>query len=217
MSETIPLSYLSQYGYCPRRAGLLLLEQAWSENEYTASGRVQHERVHSAGIERRGNRLTMLEYPIASEALGLSGKCDCIEATASAQGIALPGETGKYTLYPIEYKHGVVRDEREYQLQLCAQAMCLEEMFGGHISCGALYFTDARRRDAVELTEVLRTEVRRMAAALQELLAKGRVPPGKYGSKCKKCSMLNVCDPRLSANGNAYCMRLYTVMEEPEA
>ena len=214
MSDPLPLSYLSQYGYCPRRAGLLLLEQAWQENEYTASGRVQHERVHDAGIERRGERLTLLDFAIGSEVLGLNGKCDCVEATRCADGVTLPFAQGCYALYPVEYKHGVVRDEREYQLQLCAQAMCLEERYGGCIPRGALYFTDAHRRDEIELTEALRAQVREAAAALQAMLASGRVPTARYSAKCKKCSMVDLCEPRLARGGTAYCAQLYQAMEE---
>lgn len=212
--DAIPLSSLSQYGYCPRRAGLLLLEQAWAENEYTASGRAQHERVHDAGIERRGDLLLLYDYAIGSEVLGLNGKCDCVEARVSAQGMPLPFAQGLYALYPIEYKHGVVRDEREYQLQLCAQAMCLEEMYKATIPCGALYFTDAHRRDEVPFTPALRAQVIESARALQTMLESLRVPPPAYAAKCKKCSMLELCEPKLPRGADAYVRRMAQAMEE---
>ena len=216
MSESIPLSYISQYDYCPRRAGLMLLEQAWLENEYTASGRVQHERVHDARVERRGDLITLLDYPVASEALGLTGKCDSLEATRSEAGVPLPCAAGRFALYPVEYKHGVVRDEREYQLQLCAQAMCLEEMFGGRIERGALFYTDAHRRQEVELNGELRAEVAAAAQALQTMLETRQTPHAHYSAKCKKCSLLELCSPKLLASGSAYCANLYKAMEGDE-
>lgn len=214
--ESVPLSYVSQYGYCPRRAGLMLLEQAWAENEFTASGRVQHGRVHEARVERRGDLLALLDYPVASETLGLSGKCDCVEATRDESGVPIPCEEGKFNLYPIEYKHGVVREEREYQLQLCAQAMCLEEMLGGRIERGTLFFTDAHRRSEVILDETLRAEVRATAIALQAMLINQHVPRASYGPRCKKCSLLELCNPKLPAGGIAYCASLTREMEEVE-
>lgn len=216
MNDSIPLSYISQYDYCPRRAGLLLLEQAWQENEYTASGRAQHERVHDAHVERRGDLITLLDYPVASEKMGIAGKCDCLEATRSESGIALPCIEGLYQIYPIEYKHGVVRDEREYQLQLCAQAMCLEEMYGGNIEQGALFYTDAHRRQEVELSGELRAEVINTAQALQTMLETRHMPHAQYSAKCKKCSLLELCSPKLLSSASAYCAQLYKAMEDDE-
>ncbi len=214
MTDPIPLSSLAQYGYCPRRAGLMLLEQVWCENEYTASGRAQHERVHDARVERRGDLLRVMDFPVVSETLGLSGKCDCLEATRAESGVTLPfAKDGRYALYPVEYKHGVVRDEREYQLQLCAQAMCLEEMFGGAILRGALFFTDAHRRSEVEFGDDLRDEVRTTAAALQAMLADERIPPARCGPKCRKCSLNDWCAPGLPSGAKAYCEAIYRDME----
>ena len=128
--ELFPLSWLTQYGYCPRRCGLMALEQLWTESADTAAGRAQHERVHTARIERRSGQMNLYELPVFSRSLGVNGKCDCVEALETPDGVELPYGQGRYRLYPVEYKHGVVRDEEEYQIQLCAQAMCLEEQFG---------------------------------------------------------------------------------------
>ena len=139
--ELFPLSWLSQYGYCKRRCSLLALEQIWQENEYTAAGRMQHKRVHTGRTEQRGDSIYIFEMPVFSHALGVSGFCDCVEAHPSPSGVAIPHGKGKYTFYPVEYKHGVVRDEEEYHLQLCAQAICLEERFGVEIPAGAISLT----------------------------------------------------------------------------
>lgn len=207
--ELFPLSWLSQYGYCPRRCGLLALDQAWNENADTAAGRAQHVRVHTGRIERRGSRLDLFELPVFSRQLGLNGKCDCVEATASEDGILFPYGEGRYTLYPVEYKHGVVRDEEEYHIQLCAQAMCLEEQFGGHIPAGAIFFINAHRRDEVILTPKLRDKTRNTAAAIVEMLASGQVPAPNYCAKCRKCSMQDICQPKLKRSAGRYCSSLW--------
>lgn len=207
--ELLPLSYLSQYGYCPRRCALLLLEQVWIENEYTAAGRAEHERVHTHRIERRGDRVTLYEFPVFSRKMGVSGLCDCVELHEDAAGVPVPFGEGKYTFYPVEYKHGVVRDEREYQLQLCAQAMCLEERYGCSIPRGALFFIDAHRRDEVEFTPELRAETKRIAVALSDLSERAVFPVAVYSPKCKKCSLAEACQPRVAQSATAYCRKLW--------
>lgn len=201
----IPLSYISQYGYCPRRAALLMNEQVWSENEYTASGRAQHERVHTMRMEKRGLLVKLYEHKVFSEKLGLSGKCDCIEAKEDPQGCFLSFLGKNYWLYPIEYKHGAVRQERAYQLQLCAQAMCLEEMYNTHIPVGALFFANAHRRDEIILTKELRKEVLETAQLLRELADEYIIPRAKYGPRCKKCSLADYCAPKVKSSSTTYC------------
>lgn len=214
--ELLPLSYLSQYGYCPRRCALLLLEQVWIENEYTAAGRAEHERVHTARIERRGDLITLYEFPVFSRALGVSGFCDCVELHADINGVTLPFGKDKYTIYPVEYKHGVVRDEREYQIQLCAQAMSLEERYGCAIHSGALFFIDAHRRDEVLFTPELRAETNRIAVALSDLSASTVFPVAEYGPKCKKCSLLETCQPRVAQFAGTYCGNLWSLATSKE-
>ena len=156
--ELFPLSWLTQYDYCPRRCGLLAIDQAWIENEYTASGRQQHRRVHKARVEKRGNHMELCELSVFSHSLGVNGKCDCVEAWEDPQGVALPYGDGRYRLYPVEYKHGTVRNESEYHIQLCAQAICLEEQFHCEIPRGAIFYIDAHRRDEVVLDESPRSQ-----------------------------------------------------------
>lgn len=208
MDETsgcIPLSYISQYGYCPRRAALLLLERVWAENEYTASGRAQHERIHADHMEKRGSLVKLFGHMVYSEKLGLLGKCDCIEAEESPQGCILPFLSKRYRLFPVEYKHGVVRNEHEYRLQLCAQAMCLEEMYGASIPSGALYFTDAHRRDVVEFSMDMREEVVRTAVMLKRMVEESHVPAAEYKPRCKKCSLVDYCGPKIRRSARNYC------------
>ena len=165
----LPLSWLSQVDYCPRRAALLLNERIWVENADTAKGRSEHSRVHDARVERRGDQLKLYEYTVFSDAMQVWGKCDCIEASRWEHGCQIKAANFPVKLYPIEYKHGSVREERSYMIQLCAQAMCLEEMFSAEIPRGALFFISAHRRMEVEFTDQLRSDVTDRTAVLQKL------------------------------------------------
>ncbi len=213
-AELFPLSWLSQYGYCPRRCGLLAIDQVWSENAETAAGRSQHERVHTARTERRGESIYLYELGVFSRILGVNGKCDCVEAHPDPDGVTIPWGVGTYRLYPIEYKHGVVRQEEEYHIQLCAQALCLEELLGCSISKGAVFYIDAHRRNEVLLDEALREKTRQTAASVRVLLETQRIPSAKYSTKCKKCSLLEHCQPKLKASAARYCRELWTFLED---
>lgn len=207
--ELVPLSWLSQYGYCPRRCGLLAIEQQWSENEETVSGSFQHQRVHNSRTEHHGRDLFLYEIDVYSYDLGVNGKCDCIEAHYDDSGVYLPYGDGRYTLYPIEYKHGVVRQEVEYQIQLCAQAMCLEEQFGCTIPIGAIFYIDSHRRDEVILDEKLRQNTLNTAEKVLEMVDNQTVPMGHYSPKCKKCSLYEICQPKLKHKAASYCAMLW--------
>ena len=217
--DLLPLSWLSQWRYCPRRCGLLALEQLWSDNAYTAEGSRQHRRVHTARTEKRGNNVGLYELPVFSEAMGLSGLCDCVEAHRVPEGAAaLPGLDGLWQLYPVEYKHGVVRkDETEYHLQLCAQAMCLEEMYGGSIPKGAIFFMQDHRRDEVELTESLRASVHEAASALHQMMTDGKIPPAEKSAKCRQCSMIDDCMPDIRRTAARYLADLMKDLSEDDS
>lgn len=215
--ELFPLSWLSQYGYCKRRCSLLALEQIWQENEYTAAGRIQHKRVHSARTEQRGDVIHIFEMPVFSRRLGVSGFCDCVEAHLSPSGVSIPYGEGLYTFYPVEYKHGVVRDEEEYHLQLCAQAICLEERFDVQIQAGAIFFIDAHRRDEVLLSGELREKTRETAKEISDMIENQKMIPAVYSAKCKKCSLREACQPRIRQSSRAYSNQLWDeVVKEME-
>ncbi len=203
-SENIPLSYLSQYGYCRRRAGMLLLDQVWQDNEYTAEGNAGHEHVHNEGIEKRKDIIKLKNLVVVSNRLGIQGKCDCVELHADVDGVHVPYAQGLFKIYPIEYKHGVQRDENEYNIQLCAQAMCLEEMTGAVINEGAIFYIDAHRRFKVSLTSQLREQVISGSADLHNMLSGGIVPNARYTAKCKKCSLNDYCAPRMKRSALEY-------------
>ena len=206
--DHLPLSWLSQVDYCPRRAALLLNERIWVENADTAKGRAEHGRVHDARVERRGDQLKLYEYTVFSDAMQVWGKCDCIEAHRWEQGCKIKAADFPVRLYPIEYKHGSVREERSYMIQLCAQAMCLEEMFSTEVPRGALFFISAHRRMEVEFTAQLRADVNKRAEALRKLWAEQSIPPAEYSAKCRRCSIQEYCMPKVKTSAGEYCRRL---------
>ena len=215
--DPIPLSRLSHAGFCLRRAALLELEQVWSESADTAKGRAEHERVHTQRVERRGNSAKLYEFPVYSHSLGVAGKCDCIEAEAFSGGCRIPARDFPLRLYPVDYKHGKLRAEREYEIQLCAQAMCLEEMFGTQIPEGAIYYITSHRRYPVPLTEELRALVKETVRKIESLRQTVSVPPAEYGAKCRACSLREYCLPGVQRSAAEYCMQLRREATEEDA
>ena len=215
-AEYLPLSYLSQLGYCPRRVGLLLNERVWLESADTAKGRREHESVHTRRIERRGRELKLFEYPVASNDLGVSGKCDLIEAQEDPAGCRIPAVDFPVLLYPVEYKHGKLRDEQEYEIQLCAQAMCLEEVCHTTIAEGAIFYISSHRRQRVVLDEPLRRLVLETAKELHHIRESLSVPAARYSEKCKRCSLLEYCMPAVGHSARAYCQKLAQEAKEVE-
>lgn len=206
--EAIPLSRLSHAGYCLRRAALLTNEQLWNENAETAKGREEHKRVHTSRIEHRGNTLTLYEYDVFSNKLNIAGKCDCIEAVRDEAGCRIPAADFPVRLYPVEYKHGIVREEEEYELQLCAQSMCLEEMYTTRISGGAIFYISSHRRKNVVFTESLRKKVLETVNQLEDIRRNYRIPPAESGPKCKRCSLRELCMPDANRTAKDYCRKL---------
>ncbi len=211
----IPLSYISQYCFCKRRAGLLLIERQWNENEYTAAGRLEHEKVHIQNTERRQGTVFMSDMQVTSRKLGLSGKCDMVEAHPDPCGTVFPflGEE-KYILFPIEYKHGGLRSNAEYELQLCAQALCLEEMYGCRIEKGALFYIGSHRRKEVTFTDEYRELTAKTAESLSKMLEEGRVPAAETAAKCGRCSLNDICMPGVSGSAGEYMDKVYASFKE---
>ena len=204
----IPLSYISEAGYCLRRAALKANEQLWQDNADTAKGTEEHRRTHTERIERRGREIKLYEYAVFSERLGINGKCDCIEASACEDGCHIPAADFPVSLYPVEYKHGKLRTEEEYNMQLCAQAMCLEEMYHTKIPEGAIFYISSHRRQPVTLDQALRQKVLRAIEALEGMRREFRIPPAEAGPKCKRCSLREACMPDLPSSAESYCRRL---------
>lgn len=208
------LSQLTHAGYCLRRAALVINEQAWNESADTAKGRIEHEHVHRQHTERRGNEIKLFEYEVFSDELELTGKCDCIEAAASEDGCMIPSVDFPVSLYPVEFKHGKMRTEEEYEIQLCAQAMCLEEMYHTTIKEGAIFYTSSHRRYPVPITAELRQKVLSTVQVLRKIRDQMLIPPAKYDAKCKRCSLFNICMPSVQASAASYCKHIIREAKE---
>ena len=193
----LPLSGLQHFLFCRRQWALIHIEQQWAENIRTAEGRVMHERAHREETEKRGNKLTVRALRIRSAQLGLSGQCDVVEFIASEEGTPLPGREGQFTPYPIEYKRGKSKLTDEDRAQLCAQAMCLEEMLACSVSEGALFYGENRRREVVCFTDELRKTVADATAEMHAMHKRGYTPKVKTGTFCKSCSLSEICLPKL--------------------
>ena len=188
--DLLPLSAVSHLVFCERRCALIHIEGLWGENIFTAQGRVLHDKTHREGIEWQGDTKITRGLRLRSLRLGLSGVADVVEFH--------PGGTGPPVPFPVEYKRGIKRHERSFEIQLCAQAMCLEEMLGVAVPKGALFYGKSARRQEVVFDAALRSETAEMAARLHALFEAGRTPPAVYEKKCESCSLLPVCKPRVT-------------------
>ncbi len=180
--EYVLLSMLEHYSYCPRQCALIHREQTYDENVYTLQGNAVHERVDRPGTGTVAGIHTEYSVPLWSDALRLVGKADVVE---------FHGDTP----YPVEYKHGSARHGRHADLQLCGQAMCLEEMTGKDVAIGAVYHFSSRQRREVEFTTALRDQVRMAADAVREIMNAETLPPAVADARCKNCSLIESCLP----------------------
>lgn len=177
---------------------MIHIEQQWAENYRTTAGELMHKKAHDEGaFEKRGNILTVRGLRISSHELGVSGQCDVVEFHQAECGVTLYGYDGNWNPVPVEYKHGKPKENNSDELQLCAQAICLEEMFQTVIPEGYLFYGENRRRSHVGFTEGLREEVKNMTKEMHELFQRGHTPNVKPTKQCKACSLENLCVPKL--------------------
>ena len=182
----IPLSALQHYAFCPRQCALIHNEQAWAENFLTAQGKALHERVDSGEPETRKGLRFERSVHVSAERLSLSGILDMVEH-----------DTRSGSLKPVEYKRGKPKPVLMDEIQLCAQAICLEEMTGQTINEGALWYMQTRHRLPVVFSGSLREQTLAIIAQVRALLESGTTPPPEYGKHCKACSLLEMCQPKL--------------------
>ncbi len=204
--DLLPLSGLQHLLFCERQWALIHIEQQWAENRLTQEGRVLHERVHESGTEARPDVVVARGLRVRSLRLGLAGETDVVEFqrvasdSGSASGtVELEGRSGRWRPFPVEYKRGRPKSEAWDEVQLCAQALCLEETLGAEIPCGALYYGTNRRRTAVEFDTALRSQTEDLARRMHELYAAQVTPPAEYEKKCENCSLIERCMPKLTS------------------
>ena len=195
----LPLSGIQHFAFCRRQWALIHIENLWAENVRTVEGNIMHQRAHDESqTESRGDVLILRGLRIASEKLGLSGTCDVVEFHQSPNGVTLHGREGRWLPYPVEYKRGKPKEDDCDQLQLCAQAICLEEIFVCHIPEGSLYYGETRRRQRVSFTPELRERVESMAAEMRAYYDRRHTPSAKPSKACNACSLKDLCLPKLT-------------------
>ena len=212
MDSTLAISALQHYAYCPRQFALIHLEQAWSDNHFTAQGNVLHERVDSQEAESRGCKRSERSVEVRSEQLGLYGKLDLLEVFTQADG------SKRYV--PVEYKRGKRKVMDWDRIQLCAQALCLEEMRGVSVAEGALWYRQERLREVVAMDERLRAETLACIEAARAVLQSQITPPPTADVKrCKACSLLDECAPAVARKDRSaqYAQALFEAPPEDEA
>lgn len=191
--DLLPLSGLQHLLFCVRQCALIHIEQAWAENILTAEGRVMHERVHKADKASKGNFRVVYGMPLRSIRLGLIAKADVVEFHQTAD---LPEEM--WRPFPVEYKRGKPKNDNSDKIQLCAQAICLEEMLSAEVPEGAIFYGKTRRRLDVAFNSELREETEDAAEKFHELVETGWTPKPVYEKKCKSCSLFDICMPRVT-------------------
>ncbi len=217
--EFLPISALQHLVFCERQWALIHLEQLWVENIFTAEGRVMHERVHEPDQEFRNNIVVTRGLPLKSARLGLTGKADVVEfvplgVTDGHTGILIEGRPGLWKPVPVEYKHGKPKVDRSDEVQLCAQALCIEEMLGVSVTEGAIYYGRPRRRHSVSFDEPLRAATEEAVLRLHYLTREGRTPPAVYRRECNSCSLYEYCLPRATGGGKNVSKYLQQVLDE---
>lgn len=190
--DLLPLSGIQHFAYCKRQWGLIHIENQWVENVRTVEGKQLHERVDDPYFtETRGGVKTVRSVPLVSRTLGLYGVADVIEIEK------LSGNESGVRYSIVEYKRGKPKPDERDEVQLCAQAICLEEMLAIVIKCGYLYYGQTKHRHRVDFSESLRMRVTELAEKMHEQYSKGETPSAEKGKRCKNCSMADICVPEL--------------------
>ena len=196
--EPLLLSGLQHFAFCRRRWALIHIEDQWADNLYTVDGTLFHAKAHDADqFEARGDLLIARGLRVVSRRLNVTGACDVVEFHRDSKGISLAGREGKWRVYPVEYKRGEPKPDDTDRLQLCGEALCLEEMLMCDIPEGSLFYGETRRREKVAFTPELRGRVEAMLAEMRQYYDRGYTPRPKRTKACNACSMKELCLPGL--------------------
>lgn len=195
----VPLSALQHLLFCERQAALIHIERVWKEDTATAEGRVLHERADLPGRENRRGVRVERSLMLRSKRLMLYGVADAVE---------FPARGSKSPPFPVEYKRGRIKDMLADQVQLCAQALCLEEMLGVDVPCGAIFYGESHRRLDVPFDEALRKTTEATALRMHALIRAGVLPKPVYGPKCRRCSLESLCLPQNAADAKKLSLYL---------
>lgn len=187
MDDVLAISAIQHYAYCPRQFALIHVEQAWADNRYTAEGQILHQRVDAGEPEQRGALRFERAVQLRSERLGLVGKLDLLEIEKTGDGVIYR---------PVEYKRGKPKVHNWDRLQVCAQALCLEEMRKVHITEAAIWYWETRHREVIPLDGALRSQTEQVIQSALALIQSGHTPePTAETKRCKACSLIDFCEP----------------------
>ncbi|MDI7740979.1 CRISPR-associated protein Cas4 [Lysinibacillus fusiformis] len=196
--DYLMLSGIQHFKFCQRQWALIHIEQQWEENVRTIEGQHVHKKADKPFLrEKRGDKLIVRAMPIRSHELKTSGICDVVEFIQNDEGVELQGEVGKFVPIPVEYKRGKPKKGNEDVFQLVAQAMCLEEMLVCDVNLAYLYYDEIKHREAVVITEEMRSEVRNIFQQMHRYFNRQYTPKVKPGKFCNNCSLQNICLPEL--------------------
>lgn len=215
-SDYIMISALQHYLFCKRQCALIHIEQLWQENYLTMSGQFMHEKAHEAGNETRKNIRISRGLRLASAKYGLAGITDIVEFRRIEKktefSAILPDRNGFWTVFPVEYKRGKTKEEPWDEVQLCAQALCLEEMLNVKIEKGALFYGEEHRRREIQFDESLRRLTENIIEKTHELIQSGTTPPPVLEKKCKACSLKEQCIPeKMGKSAKSYESKIFEV------
>ena len=205
--DLIMISALQHYAFCERQCALIHIEQIWDENRATAEGKILHERVHEQERESRGDVRMEYGLPLRSLRLGLVGRADVVEYHRAGNGSWQP--------FPVEYKRGKPKVDHCDLVQLCAQAVCLEEMLSIAVPAGAIFYGRTRRRLDVSLDDSLRRETEEAAKKARDLIAAGITPAPVYEKRCENCSLIGHCLPKTFQERRSVKSYLAKILSEP--
>jgi CRISPR-associated exonuclease Cas4 len=202
--DYIQLSSLQHYLFCPRQCAIAYLEESWIENELTALGRLLHKKVHQEGSEKRKDIIQARSLRLSSAKLGLSGITDLVEfyrCKTGEEGISLSSHSGRWRVFPVEYKLGKPKMDKSDEVQLCAQAICLEEMLQTSILEGAIFYGKKKRRHEVLFNKILRDLTEKVTQEVHHQLKGNITPLAVYEKKCPSCSLIEICMPKQTGEG----------------
>lgn len=221
MDDDILLSWISEYAYCRRRFYLRYVECMNAASADMVEGRYEHRIVDDRHIIRRGSHIIVSRLYVSSEKYSMHGLCDNVEFDeAGRDGVYIPYLNGLYGMTPVEFKHGKIRQENEYEQQLCAQALCLEEMYDTDIESGIIYYVDSKDRYEIHFSDELRKKtvdtIQNIRSDLEQIASGASsevVFPSEYMRKCVKCSLFDICNPK-TASVDRYMKSLWTLGEK---
>lgn len=211
--DFLMISGIQHYQFCPRQWALDHVEQQWQDNYLTTAGQAVHKRVHDGAIkEKRGDLIVVRGLPVHSREFGIYGFCDAVEFRRDEQGVPISGYSGLYKAQPVEYKHGHFKKDQSDQLQLLAEAVCLEEMLVTKIDSGYLYFNETHQRQQITFDPSLRLLLQQVVGEMHQLWQRHYTPRAHPSKKCQRCSLKEICLPELAEQEqvSAYLQRRLT-------